>query len=213
MNKFPDEIWIDDDEYNDYGTTSLSWIPPERQARYIHESRVPISCGGTMEENDANALVRAIQAEELNSSNWKEIQQLKRETAAALESASEYKRRMVWLQEILVQKKERMHSLEEALRDIINQSHGEGIHLEGRIATTALTSGSAEIQIQCPIKKVPVGGCPFGCERMLEDFMKDVREERPQPEPPRRTQIGDVNGETDFYTGKFASSATNEKQG
>jgi hypothetical protein len=27
--------------------------------RYIHESRVPISCGGTMEENDSHALARA----------------------------------------------------------------------------------------------------------------------------------------------------------
>ena len=37
------------------------------------------------------------------------------------------------------QLKQRVAELEKALRDIINQSHGEGTHPEGRIARAALT--------------------------------------------------------------------------
>jgi hypothetical protein len=51
---FPNEIWI-------YDYEGQRWQQKEdaSQQRYIHESRVPTSCGGTMEENDANALARA----------------------------------------------------------------------------------------------------------------------------------------------------------
>jgi hypothetical protein len=54
--KFLNEVWVDDDgrwhreEVSEYDGCI---------GRYIHESRVPISCGGTMEENDSNALARA----------------------------------------------------------------------------------------------------------------------------------------------------------
>jgi hypothetical protein len=36
---------------------------------------------------------------------------------------------------------------------------------------------------------VPVGGCPYGCERMLEDFMADVRG-RQEQSPDRLTRDG-----------------------
>jgi hypothetical protein len=52
--KFPNEVWIDK---GISGNLYISGM--EQKQRYIHESRVPISCGGTMEENDSNALARA----------------------------------------------------------------------------------------------------------------------------------------------------------
>jgi hypothetical protein len=54
--KFPNEVWI-------YDYEGQRWQQKEdaSQQRYIHESRVPISCGGTMEENDSNALARVVQ--------------------------------------------------------------------------------------------------------------------------------------------------------
>jgi DNA-directed RNA polymerase subunit RPC12/RpoP len=56
--KFPNEIWTWEDAYGDievYTAPSQGYM----MGHYIHESRVPISCGGTMEENDSHALARA----------------------------------------------------------------------------------------------------------------------------------------------------------
>jgi hypothetical protein len=44
---FPNEIWAYEQEVKMMGCTSK-----ERQQRYIHESKVPISCGGTMEDTN-----------------------------------------------------------------------------------------------------------------------------------------------------------------
>jgi hypothetical protein len=49
---FPNEIWVTE-------TLRYSQRQWPTDQRYIHESRVPISCGGTMKENDSNALARA----------------------------------------------------------------------------------------------------------------------------------------------------------
>jgi hypothetical protein len=45
--KFPNEVWI-------YDFEGQRWQQKEdaSQQRYIHESRVPISCGGTMEDTN-----------------------------------------------------------------------------------------------------------------------------------------------------------------
>jgi hypothetical protein len=58
MEKFPDEIWIATKEFTNRWADTPKY---PNNIRYIHESKVPISCGGTMEENDANALARAVQ--------------------------------------------------------------------------------------------------------------------------------------------------------
>jgi hypothetical protein len=96
--KFPNEIWI-------YDYEGQRWQQKEdaSQQRYIHESRVPISCGGTMEENDANDLARAYAAEELNSSNWKEIQQLRKKVADYAIELEHAKKRIADLANVVVQ--------------------------------------------------------------------------------------------------------------
>jgi hypothetical protein len=52
MDKFPDEIWIGDIKFGYCFTSDKPFLNGKGQ-HYIHESRVPISCGGTMEDSMA----------------------------------------------------------------------------------------------------------------------------------------------------------------
>jgi hypothetical protein len=60
--KFPNEVWIAKDEVGLY----IQRFPErEKCIRYIHESRVPISCGGTMEDDKDKDDVIDLQSDEI----------------------------------------------------------------------------------------------------------------------------------------------------
>jgi hypothetical protein len=58
--KFPNEVWISERLRGGYYVVDfIIEADEDDRVRYIRADLVPISCGGTMEENDSNALARA----------------------------------------------------------------------------------------------------------------------------------------------------------
>jgi hypothetical protein len=111
--KFPNEIWANDTgEYVEYKKDTLG--------HYIHESRVPISCGGTMEEDELAVA--------------KHLAETRKQNNAVL-----VKQNADRDEEIYVLKKEVAH-----LNDLLDRQIDHNITMDGKLHTV-LTPGSAEI--------------------------------------------------------------------
>jgi hypothetical protein len=72
--KFPNEIWINDEDkqWDNGHDPDMSRF---NQARYIHESRVPIYCGGTMEEKKDELITQLQNALSVRDSQLKDLVQ------------------------------------------------------------------------------------------------------------------------------------------